>query len=90
MNGPALLVLSGTNTYSGGTVLSGGTLDITNAAAWATSSGNLTIGPATLEVSGIIASTRNITLSSSAAAISSMRRSRTATAESFPAAAACP
>ena len=70
MNGPSLLTLSGINTYSGGTVLSGGTLDVTNAASLGASSGRLTIGPATLEVSGVVASARNITLSSSAAAIS--------------------
>ncbi len=70
MNGPGLLTLSGTNTYSGGTVLSAGTLDITNAASLGASGGRLTIGPATLEVSGIVASARNLTLSSSAAAIS--------------------
>ncbi len=70
MNGPGLLTLSGSNTYSGGTVLSAGTLDITNAASLGSSGGRLTIGPATLEVSGIVASARNLTLSSSTAAIS--------------------
>ena len=69
-NGPSLLALSGINTYSGGTVLSGGTLDVTNAASLGASSGAVTIGPATLEVSGAFASARNISLSSSAAAIS--------------------
>ena len=90
MNGPGLLTLSGSNSYSGGTVLSGGTLDITNAASLGISSGKLAIGPATLEVSGIIASTRSITLSSSAAAISVDAARCSTTAESFPATAACP
>ncbi len=70
MNGPGLLTLSGINTYSGGTVLSGGTLDITNAASLGTSSGGLSLGAATLEVSGIVSSGRNLTLTSSAATIS--------------------
>ncbi len=43
---------------------------MTNAASLGASSGAVTIGPATLEVSGAFASARNISLSSSAAAIS--------------------
>ena len=63
------LLLSGANGYSGGTTLSAGTLAITNAASLGLASGGLSIGPATLEVSGIVASTRNIILTDPNAAI---------------------
>ncbi len=68
--GAGAQILSGVNAYSGGTTLSAGTLAITNASSLGLSSGGLSIGPATLEVSGVVASTRNIALTAPSSTIS--------------------
>ncbi len=53
-NGPQPLTLSGANTYSGGTTVSGATLFANNSAGSATGTGALTISHGTLAGSGII------------------------------------
>ncbi len=67
VNGSGSLWLTGTNAYSGGTTVSGGTLAITNAASLG--SGSLAIGPATLEVAGNFADGRNISLTDPATTV---------------------
>ena len=63
--GPSSLFLTGANAYSGGTTISGGTLQINSSSSLG--SGSLAIGPGALEVSGLIpSSTRNITLTGAA------------------------
>jgi autotransporter-associated beta strand protein len=69
MSGSGSLWLTGTNNYSGGTTVSGGTLAITNASSLGTASGGLAIGPATLEVAGSFADGRNISLTDPGATI---------------------
>ena len=51
------LTLQGANTYSGGTTLSSGTLNVTNTTGSATGSGAVTVSGGTLSGSGIIAGT---------------------------------
>jgi autotransporter-associated beta strand protein len=68
-SGSGILNLSGSNTYSGGTTVSSGTLAIIADSGLGAVSGGLAIGPATLEVAGNIASVRNITLDDPAATI---------------------
>ncbi|HOX59917.1 MAG TPA: autotransporter-associated beta strand repeat-containing protein [Verrucomicrobiota bacterium] len=53
--GVAMLVLGGVNTYTGGTILSGGSLYVTNTAGSGTGSGAVTVTGATLGGEGIIA-----------------------------------
>ena len=67
--GTGSLTLSGSSTYSGGTTLSNGTLGVTSDAGLGVTSGNLSIGAATLEVAGGFPSSRNITLANANAAI---------------------
>jgi len=67
--GAGALILSGNNTYSGGTTLSRGTLAVTNAYSLGASSGSLAIGPATLEVAGSFSDARNISLTDPGATI---------------------
>ena len=66
--GAGSLWLTGANTYSGGTTLNGGTLAVTTVTGLG-SGGAIAIGPATLEIAGVISSGRNISFTSSAATI---------------------
>jgi fibronectin-binding autotransporter adhesin len=65
--GNGQLILSGTNSYTGGTTLNSGTLAVTNAKNLG--SGTITIGPATLEVMGNVASSQSIDLTDPGATI---------------------
>ena len=72
--GPNSLTLSGTNSYIGGTTISGGTLAITNANSLGDVGGQLSIGPSTLgpptlEVAGSITSARSISFNDPASTI---------------------
>jgi autotransporter-associated beta strand protein len=58
--GAGALILSGSNTYSGGTTISSGTLQVGNSSALG--AGGLSIGPATMDVAGNFADGRNISL----------------------------
>ena len=65
MNGPGTLTLSNTNTYSGGTILNGGTTQISGPASLGASSGVLKINNAALEVTDYSGtSSRNVQLGS--------------------------
>jgi fibronectin-binding autotransporter adhesin len=67
--GSGLVILSASSNYTGGTTLAGGTLAMTQDSSLGNPSGGLTIGAATLEISGNIASGRNINLTIPGAAI---------------------
>jgi fibronectin-binding autotransporter adhesin len=69
LTGSGTLLLSGTNTYSGGTTINSGTLAVTNPASLGDPSGVLTVGPGTLEVSSSFSDARNIVLNDPAATI---------------------
>ena len=60
--GAGILILSGSNSYKGGATISGGTLAVTSANGLGAASGTLSIGAATLEISGSFADGRNIDL----------------------------
>lgn len=60
--GLGTLILTGINTYSGGSTISGGTLVVNSDSSLGASSGALTINAATLEVSTGFSSSRNVTL----------------------------
>ena len=67
--GPGTLTLTGTNTYSGGSIINAGTLVVNSASSLGASSGALTINAGTLEVSASFSSTRNITVGDAASTI---------------------
>lgn len=56
------LVLGGTNTYSGGTLINGGVLQVSNDANLGSSAGRLTFDGGTLRLAAGVASARNVTL----------------------------
>src|SRR5207249_731725 len=68
-NGNGSLALNGTNTYLGGTILNGGTTQITNAASLGATSGTATINNATLEVQNSVTTSRNFLLGNAASTI---------------------
>ncbi|MGY3230956.1 fibronectin-binding autotransporter adhesin [Luteibacter sp. HA06] len=61
-NGAGTLVLEGSNTYTGGTVVNGGALQVGSDAALGNAAGGITLASGTLHTTGDIASTRNVTL----------------------------
>lgn len=61
-NGAGTLVLGGSNTYTGGTIVGGGTVQVGNDAALGDAAGGITLVSGTLHTTGDIASTRNVTL----------------------------
>ena len=67
--GPGTLVLTGTNDFTGGTKLTGGTIVVNAPANLGDGSGVLTIGAATLELAASFSSARPIVLSDSASTI---------------------
>jgi fibronectin-binding autotransporter adhesin len=56
------LILSGTNTYTGGTTVSGGVLQVTNAASLGATTGGLTLNGGTLRAGAAFTSARAVTL----------------------------
>ena len=68
--GSGLVTLSASSNYTGGTTLTGGTLAITQDNNLGAPIGSLTIGPATLEISGLMSSGRSIQLTDPGATIS--------------------
>ncbi len=68
-SGTATLTLSGISTYTGGTTIAGGTLAISLASNLGASSGTLSIGAGTLQVTASLASPRAIVLTDTTAAI---------------------
>ncbi|MFL6584104.1 MAG: autotransporter-associated beta strand repeat-containing protein [Chthoniobacterales bacterium] len=64
-----LLALNAGNTYSGGTNISGGTVQINSDASLGASSGNVTIGNATLDVANDTSTTRAFGLTSASSTI---------------------
>ncbi|MGV7240918.1 beta strand repeat-containing protein [Caballeronia sp. M23-90] len=60
--GAGTLALSGTNTYSGGTSVNGGTLEVYSDANLGDASGALTLNGSTLHTTGDVTGTRNIAL----------------------------
>ena len=64
--GLGTLILTGINTYSGGSTISAGTLVVNSDASLGASSGALTINAGTLEVSTGFSTSRNVTLGDSA------------------------
>ena len=65
------LVLSGANTYAGGTRVTGGTLEIANDEALGASAGTVTLAGATLRNSAALTSARGFTISASGGTIDS-------------------
>ena len=61
---------SGTNSYSGGTIINGGTIAVNSDSSLGAVSGSLTIGAGTLEITAGYSSSRNTTLTNSASAVS--------------------
>jgi len=61
-NGDGTLVLGGSNTYTGGTIVDGGTLQVGNDAALGDAAGGITLASGTLHTTGDIVSTRDVTL----------------------------
>jgi autotransporter-associated beta strand protein len=64
--GASTFSLTGTNTYAGGTTISGGTLIVNSAASLGHNSGGLIMNAGTLEVAASFSSSRAITLNSAA------------------------
>jgi autotransporter-associated beta strand protein len=67
-NGDGVLVLAGTNTYTGGTTINGGTV-VVNSAASLGNGGPLVLNAATLEISSGYTTSRNITLGDAASTV---------------------
>jgi autotransporter-associated beta strand protein len=65
-SGAGTVVLSGVNTYSGGTTIDAGTLSISQVANLGAVTGGLTINAGTLEVNGTFSTSRATTLGNSA------------------------
>jgi autotransporter-associated beta strand protein len=63
-SGPGVWNLSGSNTYSGGTNITAGTLQVTSDSNLGATSGNVTIGSGTLETQSTFSTTRNFVLTS--------------------------
>ena len=63
-----MLVLTASNTYAGGTIISDGSLTVSSDSNLG-GNGGIAIGPATLHIAGGYASARNITLADPAATI---------------------
>lgn len=60
--GSATLVLAGTNTYQGGTVINAGTVEVSTNANLGNASGSLTFNGGTLHSTGTFTAARNVTL----------------------------
>ena len=61
-NGTGTVILSGTNTFSGGLTLNAGTVSISSDANLGASSGGLTFNGGTLQVTGNVSGTRSMTM----------------------------
>jgi autotransporter-associated beta strand protein len=68
-SGASTFVLSGNNTYTGGTTINGGTLCINSATSLGATAGGLTINAGTLEISTGFTTTRVYTLGNAASTI---------------------
>ncbi len=68
--GVGVLTLSGTNTYSGGTTITAGTIAISAANNLGASSGTLNIGAGTLQITSTLSSSRILNLTDAASAVS--------------------
>lgn len=64
--GAGTLVLSGTNSYGGGTIINGGSLKITANANLGATGTNVAIGNATLDIGGTLSSNRTLSLTQTA------------------------
>ncbi len=64
--GTSTFSLSGTNTYAGGTTISGGTLIVSSAASLGNNGGGLTMNAGTLEIAASFSTSRAIILNSAA------------------------
>ncbi|MFL6515525.1 MAG: beta strand repeat-containing protein [Chthoniobacterales bacterium] len=67
--GAGTLQLTGSNTYSGGSYLNGGTVQIDTDASLGAASGTVSIGNATLEVLGDVQTSRSVTVTDAASTI---------------------
>src|SRR4029077_13276653 len=65
-DGAGTTVLSGVNTYAGGTIINGGTLSMSQVANLGATTGGLTINAGTLEISSGFSTSRAITLGNAA------------------------
>lgn len=62
--GAGTLLLTGTNTYAGGTAINGGTINVSNDANLGNAAGALSLNGGTLQNTGVLNSARGITLGS--------------------------